>query len=103
SSIGGQRLIVRNSLVAGELALATILLVGAGLLMQSLLRLQQVQVGFRPEGVLTFQLAPPASKYPNQVKRFALYREALQSLSAIPGVRGAAMSSGIPMGQGSYT
>jgi putative ABC transport system permease protein len=103
SSVGSQRLIVRNGLVAGELALATVLLVGAGLLMQSLLRLQKVEVGFRPEGVLCFQLAPPAAKYPNFVKRWALYREALQSLAAIPGVEGAAMSSGIPMGQGSYT
>jgi putative ABC transport system permease protein len=41
-------------------------------------------------------------RYPNQVKRWALYREVLQSLAAIPGVTGAAMSSGIPMGQGSY-
>ncbi len=103
SSIGGQRLIVRNGLVAGELALATILLIGAGLLMQSVLRLQQVRVGFRPERVLTFQLAAPAARYPNQVKRWALYRDALQSLAAIPGVSGAAMSSGIPMGQGNYT
>jgi putative ABC transport system permease protein len=103
SSISGQRLIVRNGLVAGELALATILLVGAGLLMQSLLRLQKVPVGFRPEGVLSFQLAPPRARYPDQAKRWAFYREALQSLSAIPGVTGAAMSSGIPMGQGSYT
>jgi putative ABC transport system permease protein len=102
SSIGGQRLIVRHGLVAGELALATILLVSAGLLMQSLLRLQKVQLGFRPEGLLTFQLAAPAAKYPNQVKRWALFRDALQSLASIPGVSGAAMSSGIPMGQGSY-
>ena len=103
SSIGGQRLIVRNGLVAGELALATTLLVGAGLLMRSLLRLQQVRVGFRPEGVLTFQLAPPVKRYANQAARWAFYREALQSLSAIPGVTGAAMSSGIPMGQGNFT
>ncbi|HJZ99165.1 MAG TPA: ABC transporter permease, partial [Candidatus Solibacter sp.] len=103
SSIGGQRLIVRNGLVAGELALATVLLVGAGLLMQSLLRLQQVRVGFHPEGVLTFQLAPPASKYPNVPKRWPLFRDVLQSLNTIPGVRNAAMSSGIPMGAGNYT
>jgi putative ABC transport system permease protein len=103
SSIGGQRPILRNGLVAGELALATVLLVGAGLLMQSLLRLQQVRLGFRPEGILTFQLAPPAVKYPNPVKRWALYREVLQSLTSIPGVTGAALSSGIPMGQGTYT
>ena len=102
SSVSGGRLIVRNGLVAGELALATILLVGAGLLIQSLLRLQQVELGFRPAGVLTFQLAAPATKYPNLVKRSALYREALRSLATIPGVSGTAMSSGIPLGQGSY-
>jgi putative ABC transport system permease protein len=102
SSIGGQRLVLRNGLAAGELALATVLLVGAGLLMQSLLRLQQVRLGFRSEGILSFQLAPAAVRYPNQVKRWALYREVLQSLAAIPGVTGAAMSSGIPMGQGNY-
>jgi putative ABC transport system permease protein len=103
SSIGGQRLILRNGLAAGELALATVLLVGAGLLLQSLLRLQQVRLGFRPEGILTFQLAPPGVKYPDQVRRWALFREVLQSLAAIPGVTGAALSSGIPMGQGNYT
>jgi putative ABC transport system permease protein len=102
SSIGGQRLIVRNGLVAGELALATVLLVGAGLLLQSLSRLQQVHLGFHPDGILSFQIALPASKYPNQVKRWSLYRDVLQSLHKIPGVAGAAMSSGIPMGQGSY-
>src|SRR5262249_43016187 len=44
----------------------------------------------------------PATKYPDLAKRSALYREALRSLATIPGVSGAAMSSGIPMGQGSY-
>jgi len=102
SSIGGQRLIMRHGLVAGELALATVLLVGAGLLMQSLIRLQQVRLGFHPEGILSFQLAPAAVRYPDQAKRWALYRQVLQSLAAIPGVTGAAMSSGIPMGVGSY-
>ena len=102
SAIGGQKLIVRNGLVAAELALATVLLVGAGLLLQSLLRLQQVRLGFRPEGVLSFQLALPAARYPDQAKRWTLFREALQRLATIPGVSGAAMSSGIPMGQGSY-
>jgi putative ABC transport system permease protein len=102
TSISGGRLIVRNGLIAGELALATTLLVGAGLLIQSLLRLQQVELGFRPAGVLTFQLAAPATKYPNLAKRSEMYREALRSLATIPGVSRTAMSSGIPMGQGSY-
>ena len=102
SSVGVQRLIVRNGLVAGELALATILLVGAGLLLQSLLHLQKVPLGFRPEGVLSFQLAAPVAKYPDQGRRWRLFRDALESLAAIPGVSGAAASSGIPMGQGNY-
>jgi putative ABC transport system permease protein len=102
SSIGGQRLIVRNGLVAGELALATVLLVGAGLLLQSLVRLQEVHLGFQPAGILTFQLAPPDAKYPDFARRLGVFRRALQSLSSLPGVTGAAMSSGIPMGQGNY-
>jgi putative ABC transport system permease protein len=101
SSIGGGR-VLRNGLVAGELALATMLLVGAALLVQSLDRLENVQLGFRPSGVLTFQLAAPATKYPDQAKRWSLYRDAVHSLATIPGAAGAAMSSGIPMGQGSY-
>ncbi len=102
SSIGGQRLIVRNGLVAAELALATVLLVSASLLVQSLLKLQQVRLGFHPQGILSFQLAPPAARYPGQVKRWALFRDVLHSLSTLPGVTGAAMSSGIPFGQGNY-
>ena len=103
SSVGGQHGLVRNGLVAGELALATVLLIGASLLMQSLLRLQKVPLGFQPDGLLTFQLAPRATKYPGNVKQWAIYREVLQSLNALPGVRGAAVSSGIPMGGGNYT
>ena len=102
SGVGNTRPLLRNVLVAGELALATMLLIGAGLLMQSLVRLQQVQPGFRADHVLTFQLSPPASKYP-QAQAWAFYKELLQNLRAIPGVRAAAVSSGLPMGGGNYT
>jgi putative ABC transport system permease protein len=103
SSIGGGRLAVRNLLVAGELALATMLLVGAGLLTQSLLRLERVPLGFQPERLLTFQLAPPAARYQGPARGWALYRRLLQAVESLPGVRGAAVSSGIPMGGGTYT
>jgi putative ABC transport system permease protein len=103
SAVGGQRLIVRNGLVAGELALATVLLVGAGLLVQSLAHLQGVQLGFQPESLLTFRIAPPQSRYPGSAKLWPLYRRVLESLSAIPGVRGAIISSGAPMGGGAQT
>ena len=100
TSSAGPRL--RNGLAAAELALATVLLIGAGLLAQSLLRLQQVQVGFDADRLLTFQLALPDTKYPAE-KAGAFYQELLESLRAIPGVRGAAFSSGIPFGAGNYT
>src|SRR5437588_5736693 len=92
SSIGGSRPLLRNALVAGELALATVLLIGASLLIQSLIHLQKVRLGFQPEGLLTFQLSPPASKYPG-AKAWQFYKSMLESLHAVPGIRGAAISS----------
>jgi len=103
SALSGQRPWVRHCLVASELALCTVLLIGAGLLVQSLFRLQQVQLGFRADHLLTFQLAPPPAKYTGQARQWGLYREVLQSIAALPGVRGAAVSSGIPLGGGAYT
>jgi len=100
---GGPRLLVRNGLVAAEFGLATVLLIGAGLLMQSLARLQSVQIGFQPEGLLTFQIAPPPAKYPGQARHWSLYSQVLHDLTTLPGVRGAALSSGLPMGAGAQT
>jgi putative ABC transport system permease protein len=101
ASAGG-RPRLRNSLAAAELALATILLIGAGLLAQSLLRLQHVSLGFQPDRLLTFQLSLPRTKYPAE-KSATFYRTLIESLRATPGVRAAAASSGIPFGAGAYT
>ncbi|MGH9144594.1 MAG: ABC transporter permease, partial [Vicinamibacterales bacterium] len=100
SAAGRPRL--RNSLAAAELALATILLIGAGLLAQSLLRLQHVSLGFKPERLLTFQLGLPRTRYPGE-KSAMFYRTLLEALRALPGVRAAGVSSGIPFGAGAYT
>jgi putative ABC transport system permease protein len=94
---------LRNGLAASELALATVLLVGAGLLIQTLVQLQRTRLGFEPNGVLTFQLAPPAAGYPLDSKAPAFYRALVESLRTVPGVRDAAISSGIPFGAGNYT
>ena len=102
-SIGGIRGWLRDSLAAGELALATILLIGAGLLLQSLANLQHVRVGFDSHGLMTFQLAPPVAKYPVKDKAPQFYRSLVDALQAVPGVRGAGVSSGIPFGAGNYT
>jgi putative ABC transport system permease protein len=99
----GGRARLRSGLAAAELALATLLLVGAGLLVESFLNLQRAHLGFDSRGLLTFQLAPPTSKYPLTDKAPAFYRALLESLRATPGVRSAAVSSGIPFGQGAYT
>jgi predicted permease len=98
----GARPRLRSGLAAAELALATILLIAAGLLMQSLVRLQHVTLGFEPDRLLTFQIALPRGQYPPE-KGTAFYRTLLESLRGTPGVRGAAASSGIPFGAGNYT
>ena len=92
----GARAIGRNILAGGELALATMLLIAAGLLIQSLLHLENVPLGFRSEGVVTFQISPPAARYPDVTKAWALERALIEQLELIPGARGAAMSSGLP-------
>ena len=102
SSTAGQSL-VRRMLVGGELALATVLLIGAGLLLESLLRLQQVRVGFEQSHILTFQLSPPPAKYPNQMQSWTLYSRLIAALEAQPGVVSAAVSSGVPFGAGTYS
>jgi putative ABC transport system permease protein len=94
---------LRNALAAAELALATVLLIGAGLMVQTLMQLQRVRLGFEPKGVLTFQLAPPTVRYPLQSKAPQFYQALIDSLQSIPGVRGAAVSSGVPFGVGNYT
>jgi putative ABC transport system permease protein len=100
---GAMRARLRNTLAAAELALATVLLIGAGLLIQTLMNLQRAQLGFEPRGVMTFQLAPPMSAYPLDSKAPLFYRRLIESIESVPGVRSAAVSSGIPFGVGSYT
>jgi putative ABC transport system permease protein len=101
-STGGMRSWLRDSLAAGEVALAAILLIGAGLLMQSLANLQRVRLGFDSEKLITFQLAPPVPQYPLADKGPDFYRMLIADLQSIPGARAAAVSSGIPFGAGNY-
>ena len=94
---------LRKGLAAAELALATVLLIGAGLFLRSLENLQRVHLGFEPRALISFQLSPPEVKYPTTSRAPQLYRALLDSLQAIPGVRGASVSSGIPFGAGTYS
>jgi predicted permease len=83
---GARGRLARQLLVLAEVAVALVLLVGAGLLIKSFSRLHAVDPGFRPEGVLTLDLAPPAFKYKKPEQQLAFYRELLARVAVLPGV-----------------
>jgi len=85
---GGLRAGLRNTLAGAEIALAIVLLVGAGLLIQSLANLHRVHLGFEPSGLITFQLAP--QKYPRP-KVPLFFRSVIDSVQVLPGVRAVAV------------
>jgi putative ABC transport system permease protein len=92
----GQR--ARNLLVVSEMALAVMLLVGAGLLMRSFLQLQQVDPGFRPQQTLAADLSLPDRSYPEEAQRAEFYRSLLERIGGLPGVRAVGAVSMLPMG-----
>ena len=92
---GHQR--VRQALVTGQIAVALVLVIGAGLLVQSFLRLRQVDPGFVPEHLLTARVElSPVRYHANDVKR-RFYENLLERLRSIPGVRSAATARALPM------
>ena len=97
STTGRGRLRLRRVLVAAEVALSLLLLVGAGLLIKSFMRLQAVDAGFDPSGVLTMRIVVPAVRYsqPDQVRNF--YQEVLRRVAGLPGVTKVGASNGIPL------
>jgi predicted permease len=92
---GSQRL--RGTLVVAEVALSLTLLVGAGLLIRSFLRLQDVDTGFRPEGVLTMRISLPSEKYAKIEQNRAFFRELLAQIRQLPGVDAAGGATGLPL------
>jgi putative ABC transport system permease protein len=81
---------LRTILVVGEVALALVLLVGAGLLFRSFTELERVPLGYEPRGVLTLAVPAPQSRYPKEADWRAFYKELLRRVSAVPGVTSAA-------------
>jgi hypothetical protein len=77
----------RHAFVIGEVAVALVLLVGAGLMIQSLLRLRRVDPGFRPENVLAADISLPGSRYQNGCQVLNFQRQLLEQVAALPGVR----------------
>jgi putative ABC transport system permease protein len=97
SSGGGSRHGLRRVLVITEVALSLVLLIGAGLMMRSFMRLQHVNPGFNPQNVLTLQVALPQSKYPKGEQRQAFFQQLLERVGALPGVRNVSAVSHLPL------
>jgi putative ABC transport system permease protein len=87
---------LRNLLVVGEVAAAMVLLVAAGLLLKSLLRLTNVSPGFDPHNLLTAQIFLPENKYSTAPQQAAFSSELLGRISVLPGVRAASLSTSLP-------
>ena len=90
---GGQAL--RKTLVIAEIALAVILVIGSGLMIRAFWKLQQVNTGFDPAGVVSFSLNLPAVKY-KAPERLQFANALEQKLSSLPGVAGVSLASGLP-------
>ena len=97
----GQRRL-RSGLVVAEVALAVVLTLGAGLLLRSFLSVLAVDPGFRPDRLLTLQIALP-QKYQTPAHRLALYSDLFARLEAVPGVLSAGGTTRLPLGSTNVT
>jgi putative ABC transport system permease protein len=87
----------RSVLAAAEVAVAVVLVAGAGLLVRTIVSMYRVDPGFRAENVLTGRVILPLSRYPTQERAFQFYQAAERELAAIPGVRSAAFGGSLPL------
>jgi putative ABC transport system permease protein len=100
---GRERRRLARGLVVAEVALAAVLLIGAGLLVRSFERLAQVNPGFATEGVLTFEISLPATSYEDEAGRARYFAEATESLRRLPGIDAVGATSWVPFVLGSAT
>ena len=103
SSGGFRRRRLSSSIVAAEIALALVLLVAAGLLLRSFVRLQRVELGFDPASLLTARMALPEARYGTPPQVAAFYEELAARLGQQPGVTAAAVTSHVPLAGGGFS
>jgi putative ABC transport system permease protein len=97
-STAGPRHVLRSTLVVAEVAMALMVLIMAGLVMRSFYELQQVDPGFKPESLLTFQVNLPTTKYPEEQQRVNFYTQVMERVSGLPGVQSVGAATGLPLG-----
>lgn len=93
----------RELLVLAEVALSVVLLSGTGLLLKSLMKLQNEEVGFDPKGVLVGRLTLPENRYPDEVSMASFVRDLLREVEEVPGVASAGVALGAPFAGGAAT
>jgi putative ABC transport system permease protein len=97
---GSSKRLLRQGLVLGQMALATMLLVGAALLLQSFVRLQHVRLGFEPDGVIAGRIALPRARYPDAMRTADFYRRLLESLTGVSQFESVAFATSAPFAPG---
>ena len=97
SSVSNSRRGLRSFLVASEIALSLVLLIGGGLLVKSFIRLQNVNAGFDSRNVLTMEVTLPRIQYPKTAAQNAFVQQALQRIESLPGVKSAAATINLPL------
>jgi predicted permease len=95
---GGRRHGVRNVLVVAQIGLSVVLLIGAGLLMESFRQVQNLRLGFESAQSMVAQLTLPPSKYPDDTRRAAFVRDLVQRLETTPGIQSAVAAQSVPLG-----
>ena len=96
STAGSARTRVRSTLVAAEVALAVVLVIGAGLLLRSFWNIMSVDAGFNRTKLSTFGLVLPTTTYPNAQSRVTFFERLTADLARVPGVQGTAAMTGLP-------
>lgn len=102
SSEGGRRQLVRSTLVVLEVASALVLLVGAGLMIKSFWRLQQVDPGFNPGNALTVTVQLPPKKYKEDSQQVIFFQQLLEKVAALPGVQAVGASNVVPLSDNDF-
>jgi putative ABC transport system permease protein len=100
SSTGGRSGMFRNLFVVAEVSLALVLLVGAGLMIRSFMRLQSVETGFDPQNVLTMRLQLPRKNYAEPHRILDFFKQAQDRVGALPGVQAVGAISFLPLSGG---
>ena len=97
STVGIRRGRLRSTLVVSEIALALVLMISAGLLVKSAVRMQSVPLGFNTDGLVTVRMTLPDNTYKDTTQIVQFYHAVVQRVRALPGVRSAAVSRCVPM------